>query len=63
MGLCAIHKVITRAEYYGRRSVLQLGNREWVTVIELINASGWALLPTHIFKGKLYNKAWFRDLP
>jgi hypothetical protein len=63
MGLCATHKVITRAEYYGRRSVLQQGDREWVTVIESINASGWALPPTLIFKGKLYNQAWFKDLP
>jgi hypothetical protein len=63
MGLCATHKVITRAEYYGRRSVLQQGDREWVTAIESINASGWALPPTLIFKGKLYNQAWFKDLP
>jgi hypothetical protein len=63
MGLCAHQKVITRAEYYGRRSVLQPGNREWVTAIESINASGWALPPTLIFKGKQYNQAWFKDLP
>jgi predicted HTH domain antitoxin len=30
MGLIATAKVVTRAEYYGRRSVLQPGNREWV---------------------------------
>ena len=34
MGLTATAKVITRAEYYGRRSLLQPGNREWVTAIE-----------------------------
>lgn len=49
MGLTATAKVITRAEYYGRRSVLQLGNREWVTAIESISASGWALPPIIIF--------------
>jgi hypothetical protein len=27
MGLIANQKVVTRAEYYGRRSILQLGNR------------------------------------
>ena len=63
MGLTATAKVITRAEYYGRRPVLQPGNREWVTTIESISASGWALPPTIIFKGKLYNQAWFDDLP
>ncbi|KAJ5568130.1 hypothetical protein N7450_001957 [Penicillium hetheringtonii] len=63
MGLCATHKVIARSEYYGRRSVLQPGNREWVTAIESISASGWALPPTLIFKGKQYNQAWFKELP
>ena len=28
MGLTATARVVTRAEYYGRRSVLQPGNRE-----------------------------------
>ena len=59
MGLTATAKAVTRAEYYGRRLVLQLGNREWVSTIESISASGWALPPTIIFKGKLYNQAWF----
>lgn len=38
MGLTATAKVITRAEYYGRRSLLQPGNREWVTAVECTNA-------------------------
>ncbi|KAJ5614365.1 hypothetical protein N7528_008019 [Penicillium herquei] len=29
IGLCSTQKVITQAEYYSRRSVLQPGNREW----------------------------------
>ena len=28
MGLILAQKVVTRAEYYGRRSILQPGNRE-----------------------------------
>ena len=63
MGLTATAKVITRAEYYGRRSLLQPGNREWVTAIECTNASGWALPPCIIFKGKIYIEAWFDNLP
>ena len=39
MGLTATAKVITRREYYGRRSLLQPGNREWVTAIECINSA------------------------
>jgi hypothetical protein len=63
MGITATAKVITRAEYYGRRSVLQPGNREWVTVVECINASGWALPPCVIFKGKVFIESWFDNIP
>jgi DDE superfamily endonuclease/Tc5 transposase-like DNA-binding protein/Psq-like protein len=64
MGLIATAKVITRAEYYGRRSVLQPGNREWVTSIECVNSTGFVLPPCIIFKSsKYYRYAWFDDLP
>ena len=64
MGLVSTAKVVTRAEYYGRRSVLQPGNREWVTTVETINALGWYLPPLIIFKGKRYIESWFcSDLP
>jgi hypothetical protein len=63
MGLTATAKVISRAEYYGRRSLLQPGNREWVTAIECTNASGWALPPCVIFKGKVLIEGWFDNLP
>ena len=63
MGLTATAKVVTRAEYYGRRSLLQPGNREWVTAIECMNASGWALPPCIIFKGKVFIESWFDNLP
>jgi hypothetical protein len=62
MGLTATAKVITRAEYYGKRSMLQPGNREWVTVVESINAAGWALPPYIIFKGKVFIESWFDSL-
>ena len=64
MGLIATAKVITRAEYYGRRSVLQPGNREWVTSIECVNSTGFILPPCVIFKSSKYQQyAWFDDLP
>ena len=40
MSLIATAKVIIRAEYYGRRALLQPSNQEWVTAIESINALG-----------------------
>jgi hypothetical protein len=63
MGLIATARVITRSEYYGRRALLQPGNRKWVTVIECTNASGWALPPCMIFKGKVFIESWFNGLP
>lgn len=63
MGLTATAKVISRAEYYGRKASIQPGNREWVTVIEAINATGWALLLCIVFKGKIFIESWFDELP
>jgi hypothetical protein len=63
MGISATTKVITQSFYTGRRGVLQAGNREWVTVIESICASGRALPPYVIFKGKHFMVRWFDDLP
>ena len=62
MGLCATTKVITGAEHYGREKLLQPGNREWVTVIESVNASGWALPPYIILKGQNIQEGWLDGL-
>ena len=36
IGLISTQNVVTRAEYYSRRSILLPSNREWVTAIEAI---------------------------
>jgi hypothetical protein len=61
MGLISSQKVVTRAEYYGRRSLLQPGNREWVTAIEAICADGYSLPPCVVFKGKVAIAGWFNE--
>jgi hypothetical protein len=63
MGLIATAKVITRAEYYSRRALLQPGNREWVTSIECTGASGFSLPPMVIFKGKHFIAGWADGVP
>jgi hypothetical protein len=64
MGLIATAKVITRANLYGRRATIQPGNREWVTSIECVGATGFILPPCIIFKSSTYQQyAWFEDLP
>jgi hypothetical protein len=63
MGLIATTRVITSRDVYGRPKLLQPGNREWVTAIESISASGFTLPPYIIFKGKDLQEAWFDLLP
>ncbi len=40
---------------------LQPGDREWVTVIEAINACGWCLPAFIIFKGKVHLILWYEN--
>jgi len=61
MGLIATAKVVTRADMYGRRQVIQPGNREWVTSIECVNSTGWVLPPCIIFKGTVHIEGWYQD--
>jgi len=63
MGVAATSKVVTSADRVGRAVVVQPGNREWVTVIECVNASGWSLPPFVILSGKVHQSSWYRDLP
>lgn len=63
MGLISTQKVVARAEYYGRRSILQSGNREWATAIEVICADR-SSLPLHvIFQAKAFIEGWFDNFP
>jgi len=52
MGVAGISKVVISCNTVGRAIAIQPGNREWVTTIECINASGWCLLPFIILLGK-----------
>jgi hypothetical protein len=63
MGVPATSKVVTSSERVGRAVVVQPGNREWVTVIECVNALGWSLPAFVILAGKVHQSSWYRDLP
>lgn len=43
LGLIASGMVVTSAERRGRPKSAQPGNREWIAVIQAINAEGWAI--------------------
>lgn len=64
MGMIHAAKVVTGTDKTFRRKALEHGdNAEWVSVIEGINSSGWALPPMIIVKGKRRLSAWSNGLP
>jgi len=64
MGKILSQLVVTGLERRGRPKAIQPGNHEWVTVIQGINATGWAILPFIIFVGQYYLSAWYQeDIP
>ncbi|KAJ8113250.1 hypothetical protein OPT61_g4571 [Boeremia exigua] len=64
MGKIMSQLVVTGSERRGRPKAVQPGNREWVTVIQGINAAGWAIPPFIIFAGQHHLSAWYEeDIP
>jgi hypothetical protein len=64
MGKITTQLVVTGSERRGRPKAIQPGNREWTTVIQGINAAGWAIPPFIIFAGKHHLSAWYEeDIP
>jgi len=62
MGVISTVKVVTRAEIKDSRlTLVQPGNREWVTAIETIRADGSIILPMIIFFGKVYISTWYDE--
>jgi hypothetical protein len=52
MGVISSQLVVTGAYRRGKPKMVQSGNREWTTVIQGINALGWAIPTYIIFAGK-----------
>ncbi|KAH8623156.1 hypothetical protein IG631_22313 [Alternaria alternata] len=63
MGVAATSKVVTSSDTVGRAATVQPGNRDWVTTIECINASGWCLPPFVILSGKQHQASWYHNIP
>jgi hypothetical protein len=61
MGQISSGVVVTDAGKPGRAKQIQPGNREWVTVIEGINATGWAIPAYIIFKARQHLSNWYKD--
>jgi hypothetical protein len=64
MGVISTAKVVCGSETReSRAKSLQPGNREWVTAIEAVNATGWALPPQIILAAKKHQSTWYKMIP
>jgi hypothetical protein len=65
MGVIMAGMVVTGSERQGRPKSVQPGNREWITVIQAINAEGQSIAPFIIGAGQYHLANWYRecDLP
>jgi hypothetical protein len=61
MGIISSGIVITSSERHGRPKSVQPGNREWVTVIQTINAEGRAIDPFIVVAGQYHLANWYRE--
>ncbi len=61
MGVIGAMKVVTGSERRTKPTLMQGGNREWVTVIQSICASGRATPPFIIYKGRVHISAWYEE--
>jgi hypothetical protein len=63
MGKISSQLVVTGSEKPGKRKKLQPGDREWVTLVQGVGATGKRTPPFLIFAGKVLISNWFHDLP
>ncbi|KAJ0132721.1 Uncharacterized protein HZ326_24208, partial [Fusarium oxysporum f. sp. albedinis] len=65
MGIIEPGMVITSAERREMPKSVQPGNREWITIIEAVNAEGQSIAPFIIGSGQYHLANWYRecDLP
>jgi DDE superfamily endonuclease len=61
MGIIATTMVITSADRRGKPKMRQPGNRDWVTVIQSVNALGWTVPPYIIVKGQYHLLSWYEN--
>uniref|UniRef100_A0A8H7K6L1 DDE-1 domain-containing protein n=1 Tax=Bionectria ochroleuca TaxID=29856 RepID=A0A8H7K6L1_BIOOC len=61
MGQISSHTVVTYSDRVARPKLVQPGNREWVSLIQAINAAGWAIPPFLVVKGQYHLSSWTQD--
>ncbi|KAJ3545078.1 hypothetical protein NM208_g450 [Fusarium decemcellulare] len=61
MGMIATEMVVTGSERRSKPKSVQPGNREWITVIQAINAEGQAIQPFIIGAGQYHLANWYQE--
>lgn len=61
MGMIQPSMVVTHAERRARPKGVQPGNREWATVIQGVNATGWCIPPYILLKGAYHLADWYSE--
>jgi hypothetical protein len=61
MGVIANGTVVTGAERRSNPKMRQPGNREWVTVIQGVGATGFCVPPYIVVAGKYHLSTWYQD--
>lgn len=64
MGIITLAIVVTNPKRRNRPKAIQPRNREWVTVVQGINAQGWSIPSFIIMKGQNHLLTWYdEDIP
>jgi DDE superfamily endonuclease len=61
IGIISTVMMVTSSERASRAKAKQPGNREWVTVIQAVNALGWSVPPFVVIKGKYILLSWYNE--
>ncbi|KAF4969921.1 hypothetical protein FSARC_2940 [Fusarium sarcochroum] len=61
MGMIASGMIVTGSERLGRPKSVQPGNREWITVIQAVNAEGRVIPPFIIGAGQYHLANWYQE--
>ena len=61
MGMITSGMVVTGPEKRGKSKSVQPGSRGWITVIQAINAEGWAISPFIVVAGQYHLANWYQE--
>ena len=61
MGMIESGMVVTGSERRAKPKLVQPEIREWITVIQAINAKGWAIPPVIIITGQYHLACWYQE--